>query len=585
MQIITKRFLSFILIFSILLTTAISQNLFSVNAVSITTAYIEGGGVRVRSTPSLSGSIIEQISYTSATVVTSVDNSEGKWYQITYNNGSNTITGYIFYDSSYIRIVTYNPDSSFEEKLSAFPASYHDGLRALHAVYPNWDFQPDPITTSFSESVAMQSVNMRKQVQVANNSVSWRSMGSGAYNWSTGTWVNTNGGWTAASKEIIAYYMDPRNFLNSNDIYMFMQQSYNPTYQTEAGLQKIVAGTFLAGTYYDANDTAYGGSYVKAIMAAAQQSNVSPYVIASKIIQEQGTAGSSSLISGTYSGYEGYYNFFNVGASGANESAVIANGLTRARNEGWSTRSASIIGGAKFLANNYISKGQDTYYYQDFNVKNPGSLWHQYAQAVHDAKNKGASLAKTYKDDTSFSISFKIPVFTDMPSAVSPMPEKSTKKNNYYFSSISVEGLTPSFDMFTYKYDLSVTQDTTVFAIPVTGATYAGESSYQLKAGDNTVALKVKSETGYITDYILNIHAASDCNLIVNWGQETILGDTNGDGQITIVDLANIRLNLLGLYNFNQYQKVGADTNKDGAITIVDLANIRLHLLGLYTIK
>ena len=50
-------------------------------------------------------------------------------------------------------------------------------------------------------------------------------------------------------------------------------------------------------------------------------------------------------------------------------------------------------------------------------------------------------------------------------------------------------------------------------------------------------------------------------------------------------DLANIRLNLLGLYNFNYYQSVAGDTNKDGKITIADLANIRLHLLGLYTIK
>jgi len=582
---IIKRFLSFLLIISILVTSVLSNLTFTATADSLTTAYIEGVGVRVRTAPSINSSIIEQVSNISATVLDKEENSEGTWYKITYHNGSEQIIGYIFFDSSYIRIVTYNPDASFEQKLAAFPASYHNSLKALHAAYPNWDFQPDPVSTSFSEAVAMQSVNMRKQVQVKDNSVSWRSMGSGSYDWSSGSWVVNNGGWTAASKEIIAYYMDPRNFLNSSEIYTFMQQSYNSAYQTEEGLQKIVANTFLAGTYSDANDTAYGGSYVKVIMAAAQQSNVSPYVIASKIIQEQGTGGSSSLIGGTYSGYEGYYNFFNVGASGATEALVIANGLSRAKSEGWSTRSASIIGGAKFLANNYISKGQDTYYYQDFNVHNPGSLWHQYAQAVHDARNKGASLAKTYKDDSSFSLSFKIPVFADMPDSPAPKPEQNTKKNNYYFSQISADGLTPSFDMFTYSYDLIASGDTTVYAIPVSGATYAGESSYSLKAGENVVALKVKSETGYITDYYLNIDAETDCTLIVNWGQSTVLGDTNGDGQISIADLANVRLNLLGIYNFNEYQNVAADTNKDGKITIIDLANLRLHLLGLYTIK
>ena len=580
-----KRFLSFLLIVSILTTCCVINSTFNIFAASTTTAYIEGVGVRVRTAPSTNSTIIEKVSNISATVLEKQDNSEGTWYKITYHNGSSQIEGFIFYDPSYIRIVTYNPDASFEEKLNAFPASYHDSLRALHAAYPNWDFQPEPVATSFWQAVADQSVNMRKQVQMYDDAISYRSMGPGAYDWSAGQWVSNNGGWTAASKEMIAYYMDPRNFLNPTEIYTFMQQSYNPAYQTEDGLRKIVAGTFLAGTYSDANDTSYGGSYVKVIMAAAQQSNVSPYIIASKIIQEQGSQGSSSLISGAYYGYEGLYNFFNVGATGATKELVITNGLDRARNEGWTTRSASIIGGAKFLAVNYISKGQDTYYYQDFNVHQPNALWHQYAQAVHDARNKGASLAKTYKDDSSFYISFKIPIFTDMPATPSPLPEKSTKKNNYYFSSISADGLTPTFDMFTYSYDLIANGDTTVYAIPLPGATYAGESSYNLTKGDNTVVLYVKSETGYLNGYSLNIDASQDCKLIINTGATTILGDTNGDGSISIADLANIRLKLLGLYNFNYYQTVAGDTNKDGKITIADLANIRLHLLGLYTIK
>ena len=51
---------------------------------------------------------------------------------------------------------------------------------------------------------------------------------------------------------------------------------------------------------------------------------MSPYSIASKIIQEVGTKGSNS-VSGTYSGYEGYYNFYNLGAYDTGN--AIVNGL------------------------------------------------------------------------------------------------------------------------------------------------------------------------------------------------------------------------------------------------------------------
>ena len=64
-----------------------------------------------------------------------------------------------------------------------------------------------------------------------------------------------------------------------------------------------------------------------------------------------------------------------------------------------------------------------------------------------------------------------------------------------------------------------------------------------------------------------------------------VKGDTNGDGKITLSDLANIRLHLLGKFVLKDNNSLGADTNKDGKISLNDLANVRLHLLGLYTIK
>ena len=48
-------------------------------------------------------------------------------------------------------------------------------------------------------------------------------------------------------------------------------------------------------------------------MNAAAQSGVKPYVLAAMILRSREAATSGS-ISGVTSGYEGYYNFFNIGA-------------------------------------------------------------------------------------------------------------------------------------------------------------------------------------------------------------------------------------------------------------------------------
>ncbi len=594
----------------ILFFTAIPMASYKTYAASITTAYIEGDNVNVRKSPSTDSKVLDQLSHTSATVLDKTEVGDDVWYKITYTaSDGEKITGYIFYNPSYIRIVTYNPDADFEDKIKAFPASYRDDLRALHEKYPNWEFIPDPVKSSFDDAVAAQAVDSSyKQVQLNSSShpVSWRSMGPGSYDWSTNKWQDVNGGWTGASREVIAYYMDPRNFLDNDNIYMFLEQSYNSAVQNEAGVKKIIKGTFLEKKYTPAEGETGDGSYSKVIMAAAKKSGVSPYVIASKIIQEQGTKGTSSLISGTYKGYEGIYNFFNVKASGSTTAAVIKNGLNYAKSKGWNTRYKSILGGAQFLGTNYINKGQDTYYYQDFNVH--GDIDHQYAQAVHDAYSKGRNLRDTYKAEEDMAISFKIPVFTDMPSKAVEMPIKNDKRNNYYFSTIKVSGLTPSFSKYTTEYDLAVSGDTAVKVTAVSGASNVSKASYKLKKGINKVVLSVKSETGYKNEYIISVNASKACTLYVNStgklpsgtssdassssssssntsSTKIYIGDTNGDGKISIVDLAKVQMHLLNVKKLKGDYLAAADINKDGKVSIVDLARVQMHLLKVKTIK
>lgn len=594
-----KKIVSLLIIPAVILCTifeSVHITNINVSAEVITTAYIDGTNVRVRTGPSTDHPIIERASNRTARVLGQTTGGGYTWYNITYHNGTEQITGYIAYDPSYIRIVEYNPDADFESQISAFPESYRTSLRELHAAYPNWNFIPDPIqNVSFYEHVALQSENMRKQVSMSGHPVSWRSMGLGSYDWSKKDWIQTNGGWTGASKEIIAYYMDPRNFLDDKYIYMFLLQSFDATLQNEEGVKKIIKGTFMESNYNDSNDAAYGGSYAKVIMAAGQAHNVNPYILASKIRQEIGV-NETAMVSGKQSGYEGYYNFYNIGASGGSNYDVLINGLEKAKSSGWNSRSAAIIGGAKFLSNNYIGSGQDTYYLQDFNVHNTNALWHQYAQGVHDAYNKGYSLSSNYRNQPEIGLTFKIPVYNSMPANPAVKPVSNSLKNNYYIDSMSVDGLTPSFSTYKMDYTLQIYGNTTINITPKSDASVAGEKVYNINSGYNYISIPIKAENGNLNYYNISVNSSVNCVITII---DTLsssnptpapppqfsLGDTNSDNKIDIIDLAKVQMHILNLKPLSGNSILAADTNSDGKVDIIDLAKVQMHILGIKLIK
>lgn len=472
-------------------------------------------------------------------------------------------------------------DGNFEEQISSFPESYKNSLRTLHSIYPNWKFYADYIDMTLDKAAELETV--RKVTDDKN--VSWRTMDKGSYDWGSGTWVSVEDGrWHYASREVIKYYMDPRNFLNEQYIYTYMKQNYDPTSQNEEGVRKMVSGTFLENNYYDPNDTEYGGSYVAVIMEAARRSGINPYILAATIIQEQGSGGTSGIIAGPY------YNFFNISANGDTQEAVVTNGINYAKGRGWDTRSKSIIEGATFSGNNYVSAGQNTYFYINYNVKDINNLWHQYATAVHNASSSARQLAKTYKDLKSAELDFLIPVYKDMSDTASQLPERNGNLNNYYFESINADGLTPSFDRFIYNdYSLRVSGDSTVYVKLPESAEYAGDSSYTLNSGSNRIALRVKSQSGYYNEYYIDVLADSPCRLTVSTENSPVAvvkkGDTNGDGKVTLMDLANVQRHMLRLISLTGNNFVGADTNSDGKISLIDLANIQRHLLRIINLQ
>lgn len=464
------------------------------------------------------------------------------WYNVTYTLAGTDYVGYVREDLITVTTHTITPPppeeeeeivvKPFEEQLAEFPENYHPYLKELHEKYPNWIFTADEIPITYQDAIALESIFPRKLVE--NQYYSWRSMEDSYYNWNTGSYIVTDGRWYGASREVIAYYMDPRNFLNTNDAYIFMKQSYDSNSQSIVGLRELLKGRFLAEKYIDPNDLLYGGDFAYVIMEAAKQSGVNPYILASIIIQEQGTTGSKFAHGVEYVTANGQkvtvYNYFNFGVSGTTEADKLKNGAKHAYEMGWTTRSAAIIGGAKKYADGYVNAhpsnpyyNQDTYFYKNYNILNPSKIYHQYAQNVADQVTTASFLRKMYVENFTTYLTFRIPVYKDntLPTIPAIAPLKTADMNNYYFNAIEVEGLTPSFSRYVYSYALLVEGDTKIYVnVPETAA-IMNEMTFNLTQGDNKVVLTVKSATGYTNDYVINVNAIKDCVLTLTTEKPT----------------------------------------------------------------
>lgn len=320
---------------------------------------------------------------------------------------------------------TTETQASYNSKFKNYPG-YEELLKDLQKKYPNWEFELYDTGLSWQEAIIAESTGHHNLNQVSSSSGSaWKcSCGSGG------------AGWVCASTAAVAYYMDPRNSLNEDYIFQFEQLTCDPDIQTRAGVETILSDcSYMQGkiTYYDTNGKkkTLDKTYIDVIMEAAKKYNISPYHLASRIRQEQGTTG-SAMITGTWKGadgaYKGYYNYFNIGAFGAeSETQVIINGLKWAKDKGWTDPEKSIMGGAATLANDYINDGQDTLYFQKFDVIEKGGYYAwQYMQNVAASKNEGEQIREAYRDmgmlTKSSKIKFKIPVYDDMPEEKASMP-------------------------------------------------------------------------------------------------------------------------------------------------------------------
>ena len=170
-----------------------------------------------------------------------------------------------------------------------------------------------------------------------------------------------------------------------------------------------------------------GTTYAQAFYDIGNSLGVSPFFLACRVYQEQGSAGTSPLISGNYPGYEGYYNYYNIGATGTTTTDVYVNGLKTAQNKGWDTRMKALTGGAQYISQNYILKGQDTLYLQKFDVDASynGLYSHQYQQNITAPMTEGGKIRTAYSQTNALEnpFVFKIPVYNNMPATACPSPD------------------------------------------------------------------------------------------------------------------------------------------------------------------
>lgn len=323
----------------------------------------------------------------------------------------------------------------------AFPAAYQSALLNLKASHPNWTFVPMNTGLDFDTAVANEmGVKSLIQKTTSNSSKGW-----------VGTACPSESGWYYATQDAVAYYMNPCNFLTETYIFQFEQLTFNSSYHTQASVQNFLNGTFMKGVLPDDSSKR---TYAQAFYEIGKSRKLSPIHLASRVYQEQG-AGTSGLISGTYPGYEGYYNFFNVKVSGSSTAEKIVKGLSYAKQQGWNTRYKSLEGGAATIGNNYILKGQDTIYLEKFNVykNSPYGLYnHQYMQNIQAPASESSSTKKMYANAGSLNSAFvfKIPVYNSMPGLRIDKESVTLNKGETTGLSASANG-TPITDGVTWK--------------------------------------------------------------------------------------------------------------------------------------
>lgn len=388
-----------------------------------------------------------------------------------------------------------------------FPKEYQEYIKKLKEAHPNWSFDAYYTGISWNELLANETDHGHNRVIKTADELWKCSCG------------NIASGYACASSGIIAYYLDPRNFLDDVSIFQFLEISYNSNVHNLSGVEKSVKNTFLDNTItFNLDGKEKKMSYAEIILEAAKESNMSPYSIRTKIIQEVGSKGSNS-ITGKYEGYEGYYNFFNYGAYDAGN--AIVNALEYAKKAGWDNQYTAIVEGAKLLANSYTNAGQNTAYFYKWDVVGNSILTsgntqsfndksyffkHQYMTNVQDPKSQSKTLFNLYANAGILdeNLNFIIPIYDNMPEKAVGLPSKidQTEDKLIYIVTDS-DGINVRKEPTTSSNKLcSIPKDTKVIVLEKNAATANGYVWYKIQLENGVI--------GYVASDYIEYYSGND---------------------------------------------------------------------------
>jgi mannosyl-glycoprotein endo-beta-N-acetylglucosaminidase len=371
---------------------------------------IYGSTLNMRTEPTTSATIMTKLSR--GTVVT-VYSEENDWARITANGQ----TGYV--SSQYLSTIEpYNPstsDKNDEKTFEQYQISLKDLTDIQMAVKPQIDkkyqtyIREDALvlTSSSSGTVKGTSWNVRGGagtdywvVGTVKNGTTLpiisKIMGNDGYYWYQ---IDYNKSWVNASPEDVTYYLDPTNFLSTTvDSLQFLKLSVSANLNVDEVNERILAGKgILEGT-------------ASAFVTAGEMYNVNEVYLIAHALLETGK-GTSQLATGVNVNGKTVYNMYGIGAY---DGTALTSGAQYAYNAGWFTPEAAIIGGAKFIAQGYISAGQDTLYKMRWNPSSAvvnGYASRQYATDIGWAAKQVNQIHNLYHLIDSYTLVLDIPTY------------------------------------------------------------------------------------------------------------------------------------------------------------------------------